>query len=315
MLTVYSVARHRPRRPALLALAVALACVWGSIPFSPTGSAPDHAFTALIVFAPWLAGMVIRERQLHIDELDRRHTELKERSHAHTRLAVLAARDRMSREMHDVLTHTLGMMVVQLGGIEQIMRADPVRAAGAIAGVRASGKDALSELRAALAGEQADDPGAGPGENPGAESVANPGGTQGLARLPPILDSLRQAGMDIGFHDPQGPAVRTGLPSTVRHAVLRIVQESLTNILNHSPGSAAIVSLEAGPHRLHLTVANDRPQPFTDPPRTTQPGGATPGAGISGMKERARLSGGKLAAGPTAAGGFRVRANFPVQAP
>lgn len=327
MVLVYSLARHRARKAAALGLAAALACVWGSIPFSPTGSAPDYAFTGLVTVAPWMAGLVIRDRQLRIEQLAALNTELEEKHGVETSLAVLAERDRLAREMHDILTHTLSMMVVQLGGIQQIMASEPARAAAAIADVRASGKDALAELRTALAGERSLSPGAvpepthhgavprsrrsagpGPSPGPGVDRGAPHRGTQGLARIPALLESMGRTGLSVVLHDPQDLALRSCCPAAVGHAALRIIQESLTNVLKHAPGSTASVELSATRHALYLTIMNT---PAAPPP---QPGSAR-GAGIRGMQERARLFGGQVTAGPAPNGGFAVHAELALEWP
>lgn len=185
VITVYTAAVHTAGRRAFLALGVALVCDWLSIAVSADRSIPSFAFTTLIVLAPWCAGRVIRDRQQRIEELHALSAALENEREERIREAATAERERMGREMHDVLTHSVSVMVVQLGGVARILESDPETARSTIESVRATGKGALSELRFLLG------LGAGKADQPGA--AANPG----LARIDDLAEAMRRSGLPV----------------------------------------------------------------------------------------------------------------------
>ncbi len=298
VITVYSVAAHCARRRAIAGIVIALSCVWISIPFGAEGldaQLPSYAFTGLVAGAPWAVGRMIRGRQERIDELRELSRTLQLEREERSRQAVLAERDRMAREMHDVLSHTVSVMVVQLGGVQAIIDTDRDTARSVIESVRTMGKAALTELRFLL-GLHAGSPDALAGSNPG------------LGRLAELVAQMRDAGLPVTV-DAVGDISR--LPPAVDLAAYRIVQESLTNTLKHAPGADAFVHIEVGEERIDLRIQNtNSPETASRGPLRTGPG--RPGHGINGMRERARLCGGELVAGPDADRGFTVSAHLPL---
>ena len=295
VLTVYSAAAHTAQRRAFLALGVALVCDWLSIAISADRSIPSFAFTSLIVLAPWFAGRVIRDRQQRIEELHALSAALEREREERIREAATAERERMGREMHDVLTHSVSVMVVQLGGVSRILESDPETARSTIESVRATGKSALSELRFLLGLN------AGEGGQPG--PVVNPG----LARIGELAEAMRLSGLPVELVvDLDGGRDIEHLPQAIDLAAYRIVQEALTNTLRHAPGARATVRIQFDGDCVNVSVTDSGSRRAP-----SSPGGDKPGFGIDGMRERARLCGGELAAGPDAAGGFTVRATLP----
>jgi signal transduction histidine kinase len=292
MITVYSVAAHAPLRQALVGVVAALALVWGSIPFSASQTVADFAFTGLITLAPWLAGRTIRDRQLRITELRHLARELEREREERAGEARDAERARISREMHDVLAHTVSVVVVQLGAVERIVESDPATARSVVASVRATAKSALAELRFLL----------------GLDGVPAAGPRPSLARLGDLADDMRAAGVPVEL------TVRGSvgeLPPAVDLAAYRIVQESLTNVLRHAAGAATRALVVVDEVAVRVTVEDD------GAPRTasrTHPPGAPEraGYGLIGMAERARLCGGDIEAGPRPGGGFGVSAWLPL---
>ncbi|TRW46744.1 sensor histidine kinase [Georgenia yuyongxinii] len=292
IVTVYSVAAHAPLRRALVGLVAALALVWGSIPFAASQTVADFAFTGLITLAPWLAGRTIRDRQLRITELRQLARELEHEREERAREAREAERSRITREMHDVLAHTVSVVVVQLGAVERIVESDPGTARSVVASVRATAKSALAELRFLL----------------GLEGVPAAGPRPSLARLGDLADDMRAAGVPLEL------TVRgavDGLPPAVDLAAYRIVQESLTNVMRHAAGAPTRALVVVEEDAVRLTVEDDGatgPVPRAHPPGAPE----RAGYGLIGMAERARLCGGDLEAGPRPGGGFGVRAWLPL---
>jgi signal transduction histidine kinase len=315
ILTLYTAAVRLGRGRAYAALAIALVADWLSVALSPEPSVADFAFTSLIVVAPWGAGRVIRDRHDRIDELHALSVALEREREERVREAATAERERMGREMHDVLTHTVSVMVVQLGGVTRILERDPVTARATIESVRNTGKEALAELRflLGLGGRAAHPDGSG-----GIGGGPNPG----LARIGELAESMRRSGLpvDLRLDMPDGSMQR--LPPPIDLAAYRIVQESLTNTLRHSPGASALVRIGMDGGRLEVLIADSGgggrrlpvPGTATGAAPGTAPSSEIGGHGITGMRERARLCGGELSAGTDPSGGFTVRALLPVEA-
>lgn len=293
VLTVYSVGAYAPLRRALVGLAAALALVWGAIPFSASHTVADFAFTGLITLAPWLAGRTIRDRQQRITELRHLAGVLEHEREERASEARDAERSRIAREMHDVLAHTVSVVVVQLGAVERIMESDPHTARSMVASVRATAKSALVELRFLL----------------GLDGVPAAGPRPSLTRLGDLADDMRTAGVPVEL------TVRGsigGLPPAVDLAAYRIVQESLTNVMRHAAGAATRALVVVDEDVVRLTVENDgadRPASPARPPGAPE----RAGYGLIGMAERARLCGGDLEAGHRPGGGFGVQAWLPLE--
>ncbi|MCS5716117.1 histidine kinase [Herbiconiux sp. CPCC 205716] len=269
----------------------------------PWQAAPVTAVTLALVLLV-VVGESIRNRRARYDELRRRAAERRQS-------AAQAERVRIARELHDVLAHSLSQINVQAGVGLHLIDRDPEQGRAALANIKAASKTALDEVRSVL-GVLRDDGAAG------APLVPEPG----LAQLPALVDGVREQGVAVTLELRLPDAVSPSRP--VQLAAYRIVQESLTNALRHSGGGAARVGVGVEGRMLVLTIEDDdgAPGPTSTPgpnlaPIPTQPGvgsGSRPGGGrgIEGMRERAHLLGGRFAAGPTAAGGFRVRAELPL---
>jgi signal transduction histidine kinase len=236
-------------------------------------------------------GMLARsKRQLLLslrDRARRAETEARLRAEQAQRLA----REAIAREMHDVLAHRLTLLSVHAGGLEfrpDASREEVARAAGVI---RESAHEALQDLREIIGVLRAGEPDDGSRPQPT------------LAALDALVAESRQAGMEVAFvrHVTDPAAV----PASVGRTAYRIVQEALTNARKHAPGTDVTLSVTGAPgDGLALSVRN------------TPPDGAVPhvpgsGQGLIGLTERATLAGGTLEHGPTADGGFEVRARLP----
>ncbi|WP_229831241.1 sensor histidine kinase [Actinoplanes ianthinogenes] len=198
--------------------------------------------------------------------------------------AVLRERTRIARDLHDIVTHALGVMVVQAEAGPLVVRKDPDLANAAFAAIASTGRDAVGQLRRAV----------GALREPADQPLDQPG----LAQLPALVERLRDSGLEAGLTVSGTPFAP---PADVGVAVYRIVQESLTNVLRHAEARSVQVVLEYLASSLTVSI--------TDDGRGAAPSGPA-GYGIVGMRERAQACGGSLRAGPVG-GGFAVTATLP----
>jgi signal transduction histidine kinase len=247
-----------------------------------------------LVLGAWAAGRAIRARRLLIEELARTTTALRESREQHAEDAVAAERTRIARELHDVIAHSVGVMVVQAGAAEQMIPIAPERATTAVRSVQECGRQALTDLRRLLGVLRPD------GEDAG-ELAPQPG----LGDVPELLDRLDAAGL----------AVRLTSSGTVRPlapgvdlAAYRIVQEGLTNVLKHAGATGAFLDVRYDDDGVGIEIRNAAGEPTV----RRRVDGA--GHGLVGMRERALMCGGSFAAGPEDGGGFAVRVRLPAQA-
>ncbi|MEU8410903.1 sensor histidine kinase [Micromonospora sp. NPDC048842] len=212
--------------------------------------------------------------------------------------AVLRERTRIARDLHDILTHAVGVMIVQAEAGPLLVRHQPDRADATFATIAATGRDAVVQLRRAVGSlyEPADQP------------LDQPG----LDHLPVLVERVRAAGLDAVLTvSPFGGAVEPTLapPSDVGVAAYRIVQESLTNVVRHAGARSVRVRLDHTAHSLTVSVTDDGRGH-----RAAETG--RPGYGIVGMRERAHACGGTLHTSPACDGhGFTVTATLPLSAP
>ncbi|MDN4475934.1 histidine kinase [Demequina sp. SYSU T00192] len=205
-------------------------------------------------------------------------------------LAASNERARIAREMHDVVAHTLSVVVAQADGGRFAGRTDPAAALTSLDTIADVGRSALAEMRALLGVLRDGDGDAALGPQPS------------LADIPALVASMREGGLEVSY-------VTTGtprpLPIGAGLAAYRIVQEALTNVLKHAgPRATAFVQLRWEDDALALAVSDDG--------RGAAARGDGAGLGIAGMAERATVFGGMLTAGPRAGGGFLVRARLPL---
>ena len=247
-----------------------------------------------LVVGAWAAGRALRARRLLIEELDRTSTALRESRDAHARDAVVAERTRIARELHDVIAHSVGVMVVQAGAAEQMIPLAPDRATTAVRSVQECGRQALTDLRRLLGVLRPD------GEDAG-ELAPQPG----LDDIPELVARLGSAGLTVQLN--RSGAARPLAP-TVDAAAYRIVQEGLTNVLKHAAASGASLDLRYDEDGVDIEIRNGAGE------ATVQRRVDGAGHGLIGMRERALMCGGSFAAGPQDDGGFAVRVRLPAEA-
>ncbi|MFE9359691.1 histidine kinase [Streptomyces olivaceoviridis] len=270
----------RPRWVSLWALAVM--CVPVPLAFGAGGSASPAVYVLAVVLA-WTLGQWRRAQQ--------------ERMRAEMRRAVVEERARIARDVHDVVAHTLSVMVIQAGAADDVFTERPDQARQALRDIEGAARSALGELRLTLRafGPEAGESATGEPRTPGPS----------LTRLDELADTVRATGMTVHVHR-EGAA--DGLPAAVDLTAYRIIQEALTNTLRHAVGADEVsVRVMDDGHCLEITVVDNG--------RIAQGlwAGTGAGRGLVGMKERTRLVGGSLHAGPRPGGGFEVAARLPVE--
>jgi signal transduction histidine kinase len=278
-----------PRLPDRFPIALSIA---GITCLAAAAVAVSHDSPALALLSAiaivGFPGMTLLARRLGQanDEAERLLIELEGTRAAQTRAAGLAERQRLAREMHDVLAHSLSGLMLQLEGARMLAAEDPSdpRLPGVIERAHHLGKSGLEEARRAI-GMLRDD-------------VLS--GTERLADL--AAQFQRVSGVPCQF-TVSGQAY--ALPSEAALAVYRVAQEALTNITKHACPERVEIHLGYEPRRIRLTVENFAMN--SEPPRVARDG---PGYGLTGMRERAELLGGELTTAMTR-GGFRVELRVP----
>jgi signal transduction histidine kinase len=294
LITLFSLAVHRPIRPVLIALALWVPCAVVFAVYSPTTDALSVVLvTTPLALAATAWGMFVRaRRQLLLTLRERAHrAEADQRLHEDT--ARMAERTRIAREMHDVLAHRISLMALHAGALEirPDLPASEVRNTAAL--LRSTARQALEELRNVIGVLR---------EEPGQDAEAP---QPRLSDIPRLVEETRRAGAKIDFHMHVSHA--EAAPTGIGRDAYRIVQEALTNIGKHAVGTAAEVRVSGAPDGgLHVSVRNRRPVHSHAAPAL--PGA---GAGLLGLHERVALAGGTLVHGPDDTGDFVVDAELP----
>ncbi|TRO69244.1 sensor histidine kinase [Streptomyces sp. IB201691-2A2] len=303
-------------RPAQLAVCLAIAVAQTSLSVVVRGAEqPNEQFLqtpvlaivqSALVAAVAAAGLVGRVVNAYIRALHERAVRLEVERDQRARLAAAAERARVAREMHDILGHTLAVIVGLAGGAAGLTETKPKRGAETLRIIADTGRGALAELRRLLAviGEERDTSEDPPTPGTGHPHAGPPLAPQpGLADLDPLLERVRGAGPTVTLHT-QGAL--TDLAPGLQLAVYRVVQESLTNTLKHAAATTTVhITLTTHDTSVHVTVEDTGP---SRAPRSPAP--HVEGRGLLGMRERAALYGGSVTAGPTPQGGWTVEAHF-----
>jgi len=285
----YAVAAYRDLRIALAGMAIALAGIWIGVAGQSTNNHSDFAFTAVVVSAGWLVGRGMHGRVTQATALVERAQRLEQEAEADRAAAITEERRRIARDLHDVIAHSVSVMVVQAGAAEDVFERDPAAVLEPIRAVQETGRGALVEI-SRLLGLLRDD---------GAELGLTP--QPRLEDLPELVAQTEAAGLPVELSIEGTPRA---LPLGVDLSVYRIAQEALTNVRKHSAGSEARVLLRYSDDAVEVTVENDG---------VAVTNGHAGGHGLIGMRERVAVFGGTLDAGPLRDGGFRVIARLPVR--
>ena len=267
-----SLAAARPPRVSLPALAALIGLSALNFFTAPVG---DTLFVIVLVIAAWALGEVLRNRRVAIEEAASR--------------AVAEEQARIARDLHDVIAHSVSVIVVQAGAAEHVFATRPDQARAALRSIEAAGRDALRELRRLLAGVR-----------PDVDDEPHP--PIGLERVDELAEPLRAAGLEVAVRR-EGPPLT--LPPSLDLTAYRIVQEALTNTLRHARATRAEVTVRYLSDALEVDVRDNG--------RADGGAGDGSGFGVRGMRERAAMLGGTLEAGPATEGGYRVHARLPLE--
>ncbi|GAA3345780.1 hypothetical protein GCM10020358_54120 [Amorphoplanes nipponensis] len=236
--------------------------------------------------APYALGVAVALQNRRVADTAAVRASIREQQ---AREAVTEERVRIARELHDMVAHSVTVMVVQAGVVRRRLDAGLEIDPQLLRSIEVSGREAVGELRRTLGLLRGD-----------AAETAPPAG---LDRLDDLVAQVREAGLTVTVHRSGEPAA---VPPAVDLSAYRIAQEALTNVLKHAGAASATVTVEHRADGLHLTVADDG---------RAAPAGPGGGQGLIGMRERVMLFGGELTAGPRPEGGFAVRARLPLPAP
>jgi signal transduction histidine kinase len=287
----YAVTRYagRDRRGAAVLAGLVAAWVVGARAWA----IDDPVSGLALITAATVLGLYVRARARLVAELrDRADRAERERDLLAER-ARAEERTRLAADMHDVVTHRLNLMVLQAGAL-QVTTPDAA-ARRAATEIRAAGVQALEELRDLVGVLRGGDPPAT--APPRAEAGA-------AASLAGLVAESRAVGLPVDLHE---SGDRGAVAPTVRRAVYRVVQESLTNVHKHAPGASATVDVQYAAHRVAVDVRNTGPVGGGDP----ELAGSGGGTGLAGLRQRVEMLGGRLSAEPDRDGGFRVSARLP----
>jgi signal transduction histidine kinase len=280
----YSLGAHASDREAGIGLGFGLVGLWATVFVSGQVDLGSFTFSGGLALIPWLIGRNARGRALRLAAAEREQEQ-------RTRLALSDERARIAREFHDVVAHSVGVMVVQAEGARRVLDRDPDRAREALDSIEDTGRKALADMRRSLGVLRADDD---------ADPALEP--QPGLDDLGRLLERAREGGLTV---DVEVEGERRPLPQGVDLSAYRIVQEALTNTIKHAGPVRTRVTVRYGERELELEVSDDGPGPSAN-------GGSDSGHGLAGMRERIASHGGELRTGPGPEGGFIVRASLPI---
>ena len=286
-IAAYTVANREDRPRALLGLGALAVLGLAWLAFDPLIVRPlqygqASAWLSIWVIA-WLLGALVRTRRLYSEGLVRERKE-KELT------AVAEERNRIARELHDVVGHSVSVMTVQASAVRRLMRPDQEKERAALETVEAAGREALTEMRRMVGVLRSGD----------AEPNLAPPPT--MDQLGGLADNFRRAGLDVVLETDGTPVP---LPPGLDLTAYRLVQEALTNTLRHAHATRAVVHVGYCDEALRISVRDDG----------EGPDGAPPGTGLLGMRERVGVYGGTLTTGAADGGGFELRADLPLAAP
>lgn len=299
VIAAYSAAAYSPYRvPAIATLVVTAVAVTAAhdsaLPIVASEYVPLLVLVPAVMAADGMHRWKLRveESRVQLSELEREQADA-------VRRATEEERERIARELHDVVTHNVSVMVIQAGAARKVMATAPDQAQEALLAVEAGGRAAMTDLRQVMGLLSRD----------GNDLDAD--GTEDLAPLPSLdglqslIERVRDAGLPVEL-TVTGQA--RPLPPGVELAAYRVVQEALTNTMKHASGATATVTVDYGDDRLRIEVADTGGTPVA----SARSGN---GRGLFGLRERLAIHDGVLVSGRRLTGGFRIEAVIPVEAP
>ena len=303
LVALFTVAERYDRRVSVLAALIAAAS-FAAVIVTRAGPAQvavtGFLSTMLAVVVVLALGDWSRTRRQYAAAIEENARLQEAERDDRARRAVEDERERIARELHDIVTHHVSVIVIQAGAGLTALDRRPERARSALEAIDRTSREALTDMRRMLGmlGEARDEP------DPGAASETSREPQPGLERLGRLIEEVRAAGLPVELSI---EGVRRPLDAGVELAAYRIVQEALTNALKHARGARARVRLSYEPRAVDIEVTDEGGTGRRDTGETA--GG---GRGLIGMRERVALYGGDFEAASTPTG-FRVHARLPVE--
>lgn len=282
LVAMYSVGAHEERRASYLGAAIGLAAglVWLG--------ADDFLLPTLIFGGAWLAGSLVQKRNLYAEALAQRAKVLEREQEANARIAAAEERVRLARELHDVVGHSLSVVVVQAGAERLALGDDRPETREVLLAIEQTGREALTEMSRLLGLLRSGDEGLSLAPQPS------------LRHIDDLVGTVREAGLPV---DLLVEGERHDVPPSIDASAYRIVQEALTNVVRHAGPARASVIVRYAPDAVELEVVDDGRGAVN---------GSGDGYGLAGMRERVELHGGSLETGARSHGGFAIRARLPL---
>jgi signal transduction histidine kinase len=288
----YSLAAYSASWWGTLALVVVMATLVDIVYGGSPPPIPDLAVPFSILVPLWMAGKAIRSRQLRAESLEDRARRLEREREVATLAAVAEERARIARELHDVVSHSVSVMVIQAGAARKLLRDAPDTAEESLHAVESSGRDAMAELRHLLDLLNQD----------GAEAALTP--QPSMERLPELVERVREAGLAVDLRIQGTPRA---LPPGIDLVAYRVIQEGLTNALRYAASAPTAVIVDYAETMLKLEILDEG--------RGSEGAGSGGGRGVLGLRERVAVYGGRLEAGRRLDGGYALRAYLPTMPP
>lgn len=281
LVVAYTVAAERREGGALAGLAVVLG---GQFAGEVLVSGNDYAFDTLVFGGAWLCGRATHKWRSQAMATKAHEQEL-------ARVAVVAERARIARELHDIVAHSLSEIAIQSDAAEAVLARAPERAAAPMLAIRSSARNALVDMRQLL--QVLRDEGTDPQLQP----------TRGMEDVPGLVEGFRTAGLPVEF----SIRVRVRMPAGIELAVFRILQEGLTNVRNHAGNvPTRVLVIQEG---LELRIEVHNAGPSGSRPRADR---LSTGHGLLGIRERVQAAGGVVETGPTCSGGYSLVSRIPL---
>jgi signal transduction histidine kinase len=278
----------RDRSRARIGLAVVLGGTAIIVYNQPGHSPAELVFIPLLFGICWLAGFTLHLRAEQAEAAKERAAQAERERETAARLAVAEERARIARELHDVVAHAVSVMVLQAGAVRHGLPDALAADRDALKAVEQVGRTALAEMRRLLAAMRSD----------GDEAEFTP--QPGLDGLQVLSEQIGRAGLPVRL---QVNGERFPLPGALDLSAYRIVQEGLTNALKHARASQAEVTIDYRPNEVQVEVRDDG---------VGVAGSNGLGHGLVGIRERVKIYGGEMAAGPAPTGGFVLTARLPL---
>jgi signal transduction histidine kinase len=284
LVAVYSVAAHGERWVPFVGggLSLVAGLIWLGL--------DDFLLPTVIFGGAWLAGRLVKKRQLYAQAFAERAGVLEREREVNARVAAAEERVRLARELHDAVGHSVSVMVVQAGAERLALGEERPATREALLAIERTGREALAEMSRLL--------GLLRKEGEGLALAPRPT----LAQVDALVQTVRDAGVPVEL---RVEGERTDLPPGVDVSAYRVVQEALTNVVKHAGPARASVVVRYGDWAVEVEVTDDGSHSVN---------GKAIGYGLAGMRERVELHGGTLETGNRSEGGFRVKARLPLGA-